>query len=88
MDYGLGGQSQSVNLFFKTPMDLHNLHEIHFMAWELGLKSLYYLRTSAAIEADTAEKIKARNSKNADDSEEKVCVFNPGANPEECSVCQ
>jgi len=90
MDHGKGGQSQSVNLFYKTPMDIQDLHESHMMAWKLGLKSLYYLRSTASSEADTADKIKQRSNKltAVSDDAPKVCTLNPGTNPEECSVCQ
>ncbi len=39
-------QAQSVNVFFKTPVDVAELHHIHHMAWVLGLKTLYYCRTN------------------------------------------
>lgn len=39
-------QAQSVNVFFKTPIDVSYLHHIHYDAWKRGLKTLYYLRSS------------------------------------------
>jgi ribonucleoside-diphosphate reductase alpha chain len=39
-------QAQSVNLFFATPIDVSYLHKTHYSAWEQGLKTLYYLRSS------------------------------------------
>lgn len=39
-------QGQSLNVFFKTPIDVQNLHNIHYSAWKLGLKTMYYLRSS------------------------------------------
>lgn len=37
-------QAQSLNLFLPPKVSTKFLHTIHFMAWERGLKSLYYLR--------------------------------------------
>lgn len=45
-------QAQSVNLFFQTPVSGKYLHDVHMAAWKGGLKSLYYLRSAAPIEAD------------------------------------
>ncbi len=44
-------QAQSINLFFQTPISGKYLHDVHLLAWKLGMKSLYYLRSSAPIEA-------------------------------------
>lgn len=38
-------QSQSINLFINTFSSDQYIFELHVMAWKLGLKSLYYLRT-------------------------------------------
>ncbi len=40
-------QSQSVNLFFPADEEIRYLHDIHFMAWKKGLKTLYYCRSEA-----------------------------------------
>lgn len=65
-------QAQSLNVFFPTPISGKYLHEVHFLAWKLGVKSLYYLRSAAPIEAD---KINMQSVKRD--------VAN-----EECAVCQ
>lgn len=44
-------QSQSINLFFSTPVSGKYLHDVHFRAWEKGMKTLYYLRSAAPIQA-------------------------------------
>jgi ribonucleoside-diphosphate reductase alpha chain len=46
-------QSQSVNLFLPANIHKRDLHEIHFMAWRRGLKSLYYCRSLSIQRADT-----------------------------------
>lgn len=38
-------QGQSLNVFFRPTTTIKYLHAIHFLAWKLGLKSLYYLRS-------------------------------------------
>ena len=37
-------QGQSLNLFFANGCTRKYFHEVHLLAWELGLKSLYYCR--------------------------------------------
>lgn len=46
-------QSQSVNLFFEAGTSKKEFHNVHFLAWEMGLKSLYYCRTRAVKRAET-----------------------------------
>jgi ribonucleoside-diphosphate reductase alpha chain len=46
-------QSQSVNVFLAANMHKRDLHKLHMMAWELGLKSLYYCRSLSLSRADT-----------------------------------
>ena len=38
-------QSQSVNVFLPANVHKRDLHQIHFMAWKKGVKSLYYCRS-------------------------------------------
>jgi ribonucleoside-diphosphate reductase alpha chain len=45
-------QAQSVNLFFRPDADVRYLHAVHFMAWKLGLKTLYYFRSEKIGKAD------------------------------------
>ena len=45
-------QGQSVNLFFQPNTTIAYLHAVHFMAWKMGLKSLYYLRSDKVRKAD------------------------------------
>ncbi len=65
-------QSQSLNLYFSTPISGRYLHDVHFMAWKLGVKTLYYLRSSSPIEADKVNMSVAKRDLSA----------------EECAVCQ
>lgn len=45
-------QGQSLNLFFRPDVNVKYLHAIHFIAWKLGLKSLYYCRSDKLRKAD------------------------------------
>lgn len=51
-------QSQSVNLFFPVNVDPKFFHKVHMEAWELGLKTLYYCRSSSVLKADVASRQK------------------------------
>lgn len=65
-------QAQSLNIFFPTPISGKYLHEVHMLAWKLGVKSLYYLRSASPIQA---ESIDAQSIKR-------------DVTTEECAVCQ
>jgi len=45
-------QSQSVNIFLPANVHKRDLHQIHFMAWKKGVKSLYYCRSLSIARAD------------------------------------
>ncbi len=45
-------QSQSLNIFLKPDVHKRDLHNIHFMAWKRGVKSLYYLRSLSLQRAE------------------------------------
>lgn len=64
-------QGQSVNVFL--PGDVHkaDLHGIHWMAWERGVKSLYYLRSKSVQRASHVE----------------ATTMEAPKNYEECLVC-
>src|ERR1700690_616039 len=49
-------QSQSVNLFFPFNADPKYIHQVHLAAWELRLKTLYYLFTVIVIKGDSIYK--------------------------------
>jgi ribonucleotide reductase alpha subunit len=54
-------QGQSVNLFFDNSADAELLSEVHYTAWELGVKSLYYFRATTEKRAENvATKIERR----------------------------
>lgn len=45
-------QAQSLNIFVPGNVSKKYLHEIHFRAWQKGLKSLYYCRSTSIQRAD------------------------------------
>ncbi len=45
-------QSQSVNIFLPADVHKRDLHQIHYMAWKKGMKSLYYCRSLSIARAD------------------------------------
>ena len=47
-------QAQSLNLFIPADVEKWDLMMLHFRAWELGIKSLYYLRSKSVQRAGFA----------------------------------
>lgn len=45
-------QGQSLNVFVPGNVSKKELHDIHFMAWNMGVKSLYYARSTSIQRAD------------------------------------
>jgi len=84
-------QSQSVNLFLPANVHKRDLHQIHFMAWKRGLKSLYYCRSLSMQRADNVSE-KAVRPTDAAPAEALSAVAAPEAakamNYEECLACQ
>ena len=55
-------QAQSLNLFIPADCDKWDLMMLHFRAWELGIKSLYYLRSKSVQRAGFAGGVEADNT--------------------------
>ena len=47
-------QSQSINLYLSAEVDKWDLMMLHWKAWELGIKSLYYCRSKSIQRASYA----------------------------------
>lgn len=45
-------QGQSINLFLPANVSKKKLHDLHFKAWENGVKSLYYCRSKSMTKAE------------------------------------
>ena len=71
-------QSQSFNIFLTPNIDVQTLHMVHFLSWKLGLKTMYYLRSTKAVDTDKLGEKPFINSN--------VCVRN--SNGAECTACQ
>ena len=55
-------QAQSLNLFIPADVDKWDLLMLHYRAWELGIKSLYYLRSKSVQRAGFAGGVEADNT--------------------------
>ena len=68
-------QGQSTNLFFACP-DTSNqserelfgkyIHQVHYKAWEMGLKGLYYCRMTSTIKGDNVFKMMESSCKSCE----------------------
>ena len=56
-------QSQSLNLFIPADVEKWDLLMLHYRAWELGIKSLYYLRSKSMQRAGFAGGVEADNQR-------------------------
>lgn len=73
-------QGQSLNVFFKAGESRASLHKVHFAAWKLGCKGMYYLRTEASNRAENVaskiERVKLQDFENK------------GSESDECVACE
>jgi ribonucleoside-diphosphate reductase alpha chain len=88
-------QAQSLNIFLPGNVSKKYLHEIHFRAWQKGLKSLYYCRSTSVQRAD---KVSNKTQKDEisffdlpatlDSSQSNSVADSGGDKYEECLACQ
>jgi ribonucleoside-diphosphate reductase alpha chain len=76
-------QAQSLNLFIPADVDKWDLMMLHFRAWELGIKSLYYLRSKSVQRAGFAGGVEADNT-----PELKAIPIASTTDYDECLACQ
>ena len=76
-------QAQSLNLFIPADVDKWDLMMLHFRAWELGIKSLYYLRSKSVQRAGFAGGVEADNT-----SDLKEIQLASTTDYDECLACQ
>jgi ribonucleoside-diphosphate reductase alpha chain len=74
-------QAQSINLFFRPDANIKYLHAVHFLAWKLGLKTLYYCRSEKVGKAD-------KISRSIERSIIKELDITALADAEECFACE
>ncbi len=75
-------QAQSLNVFLPADVHKRDLHQIHWMAWKKGVKSLYYCRSKSIQRAESA---------NGGDGRLKTTVASApaeGSKYDECLACQ
>lgn len=73
-------QAQSINLFIEADAEKWDLLMLHYRAWELGIKSLYYLRSKSVQRAGFAGGVEQ------DNTIQKMEI--PIRDYEECLSCQ
>jgi ribonucleoside-diphosphate reductase alpha chain len=90
-------QAQSLNLFLPANVHKRDLHQIHYMAWKKGVKSLYYCRSLSIQRADTvSEKVapleitlaKKPAANDSPDAPLPLAAAAGTTNYEECLACQ
>jgi ribonucleoside-diphosphate reductase alpha chain len=75
-------QATSLNLFIPADVDKWDLLMLHFRAWELGIKSLYYLRSKSIQRAGFAGGVEADNTPDLKQIELQSTDY------DECLACQ
>jgi len=75
-------QAQSLNLFIPADVEKWDLLMLHFRAWELGIKSLYYLRSKSIQRAGFAGGVEADNTPELRQIEVEAKDY------DECLACQ
>ncbi len=78
-------QAQSLNLFIPADVDKWDLLMLHYKAWELGIKSLYYLRSKSIQRAGFAGGVEADNTLDAKQVE---LATAESTDYDECLACQ
>jgi ribonucleoside-diphosphate reductase alpha chain len=78
-------QAQSLNLFIPADVEKWDLLMLHFRAWELGIKSLYYLRSKSVQRADFAGGVEADNTL---DPAKVELMTGETTDYDECLACQ
>ncbi|MDQ3246454.1 MAG: ribonucleoside-diphosphate reductase subunit alpha [Pseudomonadota bacterium] len=76
-------QATSLNLFIPADVDKWDLLMLHFRAWELGIKSLYYLRSKSVQRAGFAGGVEADNTPDL-----KEIQLASTTDYDECLACQ
>ena len=73
-------QAQSLNVFLPADVHKKDLHEIHYLAWKKGVKSLYYCRSKSIqraeskTSADKAWAMEAAALAEAEDNKYEECL--------------
>lgn len=76
-------QAQSLNVFLPADVHKRDLHQIHWMAWKKGVKSLYYCRSKSIQRAENAHGGDGKLKK-----AELNAASSSGSKYDECLACQ
>ena len=87
-------QSQSLNLFLPSDVHKRDLHKIHLMAWQRGVKSLYYCRSRTLQRGESHSGLRNKEAQSVKiplrgeiDINDKTSDSNPN-DYDECIACQ
>lgn len=67
-------QAQSLNIFVPSTVSKKTLHDIHFLAWKKGVKSLYYSRSVSIQRAEKSNVITKENNVSESDNKYDECL--------------
>ena len=84
-------QAQSLNIFLPGNVSKKYLHDVHFMAWNLGVKSLYYARSTSIQRADKVSHAVQQNEIKFEEKKEEVVTMAMAEEEnkyDECLACQ
>ncbi|MEN8236353.1 MAG: ribonucleoside-diphosphate reductase subunit alpha [Pseudomonadota bacterium] len=78
-------QAQSLNVFMPSNIHKRDLHQIHFQAWQRGVKSMYYCRSKSI---QRAEVVATNHMQRGVVAANDAVAIQPEINYEECLACQ
>ncbi|EGG74812.1 Ribonucleoside-diphosphate reductase large subunit [Gluconacetobacter sp. SXCC-1] len=83
-------QAQSINIFLPANVHKRDLHQIHYMAWKRGVKSLYYCRSLSIQRADAVSDGQEKRDLSHREGEDAAGTAGPATTTdyEECLACQ
>ncbi|MFT9374314.1 MAG: ribonucleoside-diphosphate reductase subunit alpha [Komagataeibacter saccharivorans] len=82
-------QAQSINIFLPANVNKRDLHQIHYMAWKRGVKSLYYCRSLSIQRADAvSDGQEKRDMTQKEGSAPAPTATGTSTDYEECLACQ
>jgi len=83
-------QAQSINIFLPANVHKRDLHQIHYMAWKRGVKSLYYCRSLSIQRADAVSDGQEKLDLSHREGEDAAGTAGPATTTdyEECLACQ
>ncbi|KON63641.1 vitamin B12-dependent ribonucleoside-diphosphate reductase [Komagataeibacter europaeus] len=81
-------QAQSINIFLPANVHKRDLHQIHYMAWKRGVKSLYYCRSLSIQRADAVSDGQEKRDMTKKEGDAPATPATTTTDYEECLACQ